>query len=152
MAIRHSVPWSFVVMGLLVAAATILVVELGPLRSASTIPAPSCPSLPGGTGHVYCENVSVPQTSSGQPCAVGATASGVFHTVTFAFQRYLGCGPLITYGINGTVEESGGSPQHFDLDVGPPGLILWCNYTSPDGLVLVAWLGLHQNVTLAVAT
>ena len=131
--------------------ATFLVVAPGapgPSHSAQSL---GCPELVGGS-QVYCENVSVPEPNSGEPCSVGANASGIFHSVSYTFQRYFGCGPLIIYGINGTVEEPSASPQHFDLNVGPPALREWSNYTSPDGLVFVAWQGLNLNVTLAVET
>ena len=151
-AIHNPALWSLFVMALLVAGATVMVVEPGLLAPVHTAQAVNCPEVAGGGGQVYCENVSVPPASSGQLCSVGANASGNFHAVIFTFQRYISCGPLIYYGINGSISESNGSPQQFDFSVGPPGLILWCNYTSPDGLVLVSWLGLNQNVTLAVKT
>jgi len=139
-------------MGLLVVVATMVVVERGSMAPAGTTQALTCPRLNGGDGEVYCELVSVPWPSSGQPCAVGPNVSGLFHGVTFAFNQGLGCGPIIAYEMNGTVWEPGGSAQRFHFDVYAPKFAEWSNYTSPDGLVLVAWFGLSQNVTLAVAT
>ncbi|MGC2288973.1 MAG: hypothetical protein WA688_03855 [Thermoplasmata archaeon] len=86
---------------------------------------------------------------------MGTNVSGTFHAVTYTFQRYNGCGASpgpIEYAMNGTIVEFGGSPLYFHFEVIPPLVREWNNYTSPDGTVLVAWLGLSLNVTLVFAT
>lgn len=148
---RHPVIWCFFVMALLVATATIVVTIPAPTNQPKLVGALACPTLAGVTGRVYCENVSVPAPSSGQPCAVGTNASGIFHNVTFSFHRYFGCGLYPVYGLNGTVDVLGSAAQPVMLWVLPPDLREWTTYTSPDGRVLVAWLGLAPAVNLTVA-
>ena len=151
MALQHTAFWTLLIMASLVGGSTVAVVDSQVQSSPATASDPNCPAIPGWTGWVYCENVTVPATGSSQACALGPTASGVFHAVTFSFHHFISCGPLISYGVNGTIEEGAGATQPVLLSVAPPLLSVWCNYTSPDGRVLVAWEGYHLNVTLAVA-
>jgi hypothetical protein len=146
--IRHPVVWAFVVMGVLVTVATILVVEPGPLRTSHTSPTYSCPSLPEGTGQVYCENMTLP-LGSGQGCSVGTNHSGVFHGISYSFHTFVSC-PEPGAGINGTVTEPGGSALYVEFLNGAPPRTVWFNWTSPDGRVAVDSFGGEQELTLVV--
>jgi hypothetical protein len=137
---------AFVGMGLLVAVATIFVVHAGPLQLSA--PAYSCPSLTGGSGPTYCENMTLP-LGSGQGCTVGANDSGVFHGVSYSFHTFVAC-PEEGAGINGTVTEQGGSPLYVEFLNGAPPRIAWFNWTSPDGRVAVDSFGGEQELTLVV--
>ncbi len=138
---------AFVVMGLLVAVATIIVVHVGPLQLSA--PAYSCPSLTGGSGPTYCENMTLP-LGSGQGCTVGANDSGVFHRVSYSFHTFVSCHGPDGAGINGTVTEPGGVPLYVQFFNGAPPFIGWFNWTSPDSRVAVDSFGGEQELTLVV--
>jgi hypothetical protein len=110
----------------------------------------ACPTISGGFGEVYCEQVVVPEPLSGQPCAYGSEVSGTFHEVNFTFQRYDSCGPHLDYEMNCTIEELEKQPLMVHFDVVAPLFDEWNNYTTPDDRVMVTWFDLNQSVTLAV--
>jgi hypothetical protein len=139
---------AFVGMGLLVAVATIIVVHAGPLQLSAQ--AYSCPSLPGGNGPTYCENMTL-SLGSGDGCSVGPNDSGVFHGVSYSFHTFVAC-HVLGAGINGTVMEPGGPLQYIEFLNGAPPYLGWFNWTSQDGKVAVDSLGGEQELTIVVRT
>ncbi len=148
---RHTALVALVVMALLVIGGAAAVVVLTTDRAGVLAERGGCPALIGSGTETYCEALTLGRPS-GQACSVGPTQLGVFHYVSYSFHAFVSCQGPVGFGINGTLQEDGGTALSVVLFNGAPPTVGWFNWTSPDGRVAVDSFMASENLTLAVET